>query len=422
MPVLAVARRITLWINANRRYLFAVAIQLAMFPFGHWFDTRVFFGTGAGVAHGLSPYFQYDLADYYDSPSLVGVVGGIGYPPPWALFLAAMYAVAYVPSGNPFVMNFVIKLPIILGNLVLARFVGTTLAKKGCDPATASRAELLVLLNPFLLYTSTFWNMYDTVVAFLMLVSLCLLDQDKPRAAGVALGLSIVLKHLALPLIPLAWLWIVRRPIQTSGRIQRLSAFTSALVGVGIVFVLLPFYILGWSFSGFSAAITYQTVVTGGFTVYNTIPVDLGAPSVLSVLGYLPFIVVVVLYIVLRNRPLNDFRDLTQFAVVILIAFMTTRTFLAEQNLAMIYPLILFPELLSGRGFRDPNRFWILFLTYTLWNSVAIGFTFLIFPNAFDLTVAITTSSIVGSIRQAFLFGCAVVWLLLGWKYIVRRA
>jgi hypothetical protein len=418
----AYAHRAIRWVSTHRRYILAAALQLALFPFGHWYDTRIFFGTGAGVAHGLSPYFLYNLAEYYDSPSLVGVVGGIGYAPPWALFLAAMYYIAYVPTGNPLLMNFAIKIPIITGNLVLARFVGTTLAKKGCDPATASRAELLVLFNPFLLYTSAFWNMYDTLVAFLMLVSLQFLDKDKPFKAGLALGVSIALKHLALPLIPLAYLWIAKRPVPTRDRVDRLSAFTSGLGGVAIVLVLLPFYLFNWPLSRFSAAVTHQTVVAGGFTLYNTIPVDLSAASVLSVLGYLPFIVVVFLFVALRNRRLADFRDLTQFAVIILVGFMTTRTFLAEQNLAVIFPLILFPELLFGRGFRDPNRFWILFLAYTLWNSIAVAFAFLIFPNAFDLTVEITTSAIIGPIRQAFLFGFSVVWLLLGWNYIRKRA
>jgi len=422
MPIQASARRAIRWTSTNRRYLLAAAIQIALFPFGHWYDTRIFFGTGAGVAHGLSPYFVYNLADYYRSPSLVGVVGGIGYAPPWALFLAAMYDIAYVPTGNPLVMNIAIKVPIILGNLLLARFVRTTLAKKGCDSATASRAELLVLFNPFLLYTSTFWNMYDTVVALLMLVSLYLLDQDKTLEAGLALGVSIALKHLAFPLVPLAFLWIIKRPVPAGDRVERVSKFTSGLVGATGALVLLPFFIFDWAVSRFASAVTYQTVAAGGFTLYNTIPINLGDLSVLSVLGYLPFIVVVVMYVALRNRPLTDFRDLTQFAVIILIGFMTTRTFLAEQNLAVIFPLLLFPELLSGRGFRDANRFWILFLIYTLWNSTATGFAFLIFPNAFDLTVAITTSSTFGPIRQTFLFGCALVWLVLGWRYIVRRA
>jgi Gpi18-like mannosyltransferase len=410
------------WVNRNRRYVLAAALQLALFPFGHWYDTRIFFGTGAGVAHGLSPYWRYDLIDYYNSPSLVGIVSGIGYPPLWALFLAAMYDFAYLPSGSPFVMNLTIKLPIIAGNLVLARFVTARLRSEGCDSATASRAELLVLFNPFLLYTSVFWNMFDTLVALFVLVSLHFLDKDRPLAAGLALGFSIALKHLALPLIPLGWLWIARRPLPREGRVQRLATFTSALLGVAIVFVVLPFYLFGWSVSGFSAAVTYQTMVAGGFTIYNTIPLDLGSLSVLSVLGYLPFIAVIGGYIVLRKRPLKDFRDLTEFALIILIVFMTTRTFLAEQNLALIFPLILFPELLNGRGLRVANRFWMLFLVYTLWNSIPIQFSFLIFPNAFNLAAAITTSFPFGLIRQGFLFGCAVLWLLLGWNYIVRHA
>jgi len=393
-----------------------------MFPFGHWYDTRIFFGTGAGVAHGLSPYSQYDLTDYYNSPSLVGIVSGIGYPPPWALFLAAAYRFAYVPTGNPFVMNFAIKLPIIAGNLVLARFVRDKLLKEGCEPGAAFRAEFLVLFNPFLLYTSTFWNMYDTLVALLMLVSLHFLGKDKPVSAGLSLGLSIALKHLALPLIPLAWLWIVRRPLSGEARMKQLATFTSTLLGVGILLVIVPFYAFGWAVSGFSAAVLYQTVATGGFTVYNTIPIDLRTLSVLSVLGYLPFIAVIGGYVALRKKRLSDFRDLTEFALIILIIFMTTRTFVAEQNLAVIVPLIFFPELLSGRGFLTANRLWTLFLVYTLWNSLPIHYAFLIFPNAFDVTVAITTSFPFGVIRQAILFGSAVLWLLIGWNYIWRHA
>jgi Gpi18-like mannosyltransferase len=410
------------WLVRNRYYIASMAVQLALFPFGHWFDTRIFFGTAAGVAHGSSPYSEYDLGEFYNSPSLVGVVSGIGYPPPWALFLAAIYFIVYLPTQNPFAMNLAIKVPIIMGNLLLARFVGRTLVKEGCNPSTASQAELLVLFNPYLLYTSAFWNMYDTFVAYLMLVSFYFLYRDKPIAAGLSLGMSIALKHLALPLIPLAWLWLARRPLGRLERVGRLSLFTSSLLSMAIVFVMLPFYLLNWPVSGFLNAVTYQTVVTGGFTVYNTILINLGSPSLLSVLGYLPFITAMGGYVVLRKRELKTFRDLTMFALLILIAFMTTRTFLAEQNLAVIFPLILFPELLSGRGFRVSNRFWMLFLFYAVWNSVPILFTFLIVPDAFDIAVAITTSVPFGPIRQGILFGSAVVLLLYGWNYILRRS
>ncbi len=416
------ASRVTGWASRNR-YVVAMVLQLSLFPFGHWFDTRIFFGTAAGVAQGQSPYLRdFDLAAYYDSPSLVGMVPGIGYAPPWALFLASMYWIVYVPTRNPLALNFAIKLPIVFGNLLLSRLVKKTLSGKGIEPATASRAELLVLFNPFLIYTSALWNMFDTLVAFLMLLSLAFLDEDKPWHAGIALGLSISLKHLALPLIPLAWLWFARRPTSRRKRWEALTSFTTALLGVEILFVLLPFSVFGWPTSGFAAAVTYQTVATGGFTIYNIIPLNLTTPSILSVLGYLPFVVAIGLYVALRNRPLTEFRQLTQFALVILIGFMTTRTFLAEQNLAVIFPLVLLPELLWGRGFLEANRFWMLFFFYTLWNSVIVLFTFLVFPSAFDVTVAITTSPIFGPIRSVVLFGCVISWLFLGWRYIVRRA
>jgi len=132
--------------------------------------------------------------------------------------------------------------------------------------------------------------------------------------------------------------------------------------------------------------------------------------------------VVLALYIILRNKPLKDFADLTEFALIILIAFMTTRTFVAEQNLALIFPLILFPELLRQRGFLEANRFWRLFMLYTVWDAVFLQFSFLLVPTAFHVTVSITTDPIFGPVRDVVLSGCAALWMILGWRYIVRRA
>ncbi len=411
----------TAWVKRNRFYLLATLLQLALFPFGLWYDTRIYFGTGAGVANGYSPYAQYDLGLYYHSPSLVGVVSGIGYAPPWALFLGAIYVLVYVPTQNVLAMNFAMKIPIIAGNLLLARFVRTALQDHGVNPTTAARAELLVLFNPFLLYTSTFWNMYDTSIALLTLVSLSLLEKDRPVAAGLALGASLALKHLALPLIPLGWLWLWRRSQPTDRRLQGIANYTSALLLSAIGFVFLPFYVFGWRGSGFVAATTYQTVAAGGFTVYNFIQVNLGGGSPLGFLGYLSFAAVIVAYVMLRNRPLRTFLDLTRFALIIMIVFMTTRTFVSDQNLAMIFPLVLFPELLRERGFQKANRFWGVFLVYTLSNSVVTQFPFLLVPDAFTITVGITTNPIFGGIRGVILAGCVLVWIFLGWTYIVRE-
>lgn len=413
--------RIFSWISRNR-YPVALVLQLSLFAFGHWYDTRIFFGTAGGVGHGQSPYLRpFNLGDYYDSPSLRGTAGGIGYAPPWALFLAAMYWLVYVPTQNVLALNFAMKIPSVFGILLMARFVRKTLLNKGIDSVTAARAELLVLFNPFLIYTGPLWNMFDSLVAFLMLLFLSFLDERKPWHAGIALGLSISFKHLALPLVPLGWLWIARMPVTGTERWRAFSSFTSAMLGVGVVCVLLPFYVFGWPTSGFTAAVTHQTVATGGFTVYNLIPVSLTTPSALSILGYVPFVVAAGLYLSRWKRPLTDFRQLAEFALVILIGFMTTRTFLAEQNLAVIFPLVILPELISGRGFAEANRFWTLFFFYTIWNSLIILFTFLIFPDAFDVAVAMTTSPVVGPIRSAVLFGCALLWLFLGWRYILRR-
>ena len=403
-------------------YLLSLELQLLLFPFGHWYDTRIFFGTAAGVAHGMSPYSYFDLGAYYHSASLTGLAPGIGYAPPWAIFLAAMYDIAYVPSQNPLVLNLAIKMPIILGNLFLARFVRTTLQARGCPPDWARRAELLVLFNPFLLYTSTFWNMYDTLVVLLFLYSLDYLEKARHGTAGLLLGISIALKHLALPLVPLGWLWIATRPLPLRDRLRNLASYSTAVLGVAGALAFGPFFVFGWPLSGFEAAAGYQAQVTGGFTLYQFLSVDLSSPTPLALLGYLPAIAVAITYGFLYKTPLKDFADLSQVALIITFVFMTTRTWVSEQNLALVFPLVLFPELLRGHGFRFANSLWIIFFIYTVLNTIPFQFAFLLIPDA-PLTAAnFAGSAILGPLRVAILPGCVVAWMALAWAYVMRNA
>jgi len=417
-------QKVVSWLAAlpqRPEYLAALGIQLLLFPFGHSFDTRVFFGTAAGVAHGMSPYSIFNLGDYYRTESLVGPVPGIGYAPPWALFLAAMYGLAYVPTENPFALNLAIKVPIILSNLLLARFVRKALETRGCSPPWARRAELLVLFNPFLYYTSSFWNMYDTLVALLFLMSLDYLDRQRPAAAGLALGASIALKHLAIPLVPIGWLWIATRAAPSRDRARALVRYNGALLVASGILVLLPFLVFQWPFGGFAAAASYQAQVSGGFSIFRFLPTDFGSSIPLALLGYLPAMAVVAAYAFLYRTPLVDFGDLSQLALVIMIVFMTTRTWVSEQNLAMIFPLVLVPELLKGRGFRLANALGILFLVYAVVNSIPLQFAFLLSPSAPALAESIANSPIFGPLRQLVLPVCVVVWLALGWSYVVKR-
>jgi len=142
--------------------------------FGHAYDQRINMATGYLVASGQDPYIPLDLSGIFHNPAFQGMTT-IGYPPPWPVMLGVIYLCSYAVFHNLLLYNLAIKLPIIAANLGLAYLVRGVLKDCGAEPAVSRKAWIFMLFNPFLLYFTTAWGQFDSLVALLTLAALVLL-------------------------------------------------------------------------------------------------------------------------------------------------------------------------------------------------------------------------------------------------------
>ena len=165
--------------------LSSIVLQLALgLFFGHLYDIRISMATGYLVATGQDPYIAQDLTQIFHNPAFQGMTS-IGYPPPWPLVLGVLYLVTYATTHNLLVYNLAIKLPIIIANICMAYLVKNILENQGLDRTTAHRAWLFLLFNPFLLYFTTAWGQFDSLVALLTLLSLSLVHKQRISISAI---------------------------------------------------------------------------------------------------------------------------------------------------------------------------------------------------------------------------------------------
>ena len=171
--------------------LSSILLQLILgLLFGHAYDIRIFMATGYLVATGQDPYILPDLRTVFQNPAFIGMTS-IGYPPPWPLILGLIYVLSYAPTHNFLIYNLAIKLPIILANLCLAYLVRQILSEQGVSRRITRKVWLFVLFNPFLLYFTTAWGQFDSLVALLTLGSLVLLTKQQLVGSSILLALAI---------------------------------------------------------------------------------------------------------------------------------------------------------------------------------------------------------------------------------------
>jgi len=95
-----------------------------------------------------------------------------------------------------------------------------------------------VLLNPLLIYFGSAWGQFDSIVAFLSLLSLVFLHSGMLKRSAILLALAIALKPIALPILPVAIVFLM-------GKSLRQTINYSVLFITGeFLFCIVPFIIL----------------------------------------------------------------------------------------------------------------------------------------------------------------------------------
>jgi Gpi18-like mannosyltransferase len=356
----------------------AVQVLLGLF-FGHAYDIRIFMATGYLVASGHDPYIVSDLRAVFNNPAFVGMTS-IGYPPPYALLLGLIYLLTYALTHNFLLYNLGIKLPVIIANIFLAYLVRDILRNQAASLKVQRNAWLFMLFNPFLLYFTTAWGQFDSLVALLTLASLVLLSKKRLIVSSILLALAIAFKPTPVPVVLAAVVYLWQAPW------KRLVLFLTTFTLGMLVLCVVPFFVFSWDASPILTGWNNQFTVSGGMaltTLYELIAGTYVLPGAWWLLGVI-WLPAILIGAALMERGDHGFIALLKNSLALILIFYLTRTWLSEQNLVLILPIVLILAALDQLPRLLFYAVWILPLVFTVFNTSPAQLLFPILPNLMD--------------------------------------
>jgi hypothetical protein len=156
--------------------IFGLLIREAFsFWTGHPFDFELWVRLGYAVVHGVNPYAPLPpvtgltFANIY-SPQDSAT---IAYLPFWPLVTGLLYLV-YVAVGfdNRFAYYFLLKQPIIAGDMSLAYLLYSYISSRTSRQGPSLWAARFWALSPFTLIVSGIWGMFDSLSMCFILASI----------------------------------------------------------------------------------------------------------------------------------------------------------------------------------------------------------------------------------------------------------
>ncbi len=204
--------------------LAGLAIRLCIAPFtGHPCDMPLWgtFGKAILVEHA-NPYATFP------------------YPPPWILITGFTYGIYLLLPSEPF-LNFILKLPIILGDILLGITLHAIVQDLSSSRKKANYATALFLLNPYVIWISSVWGMFDALPALCTLLALRSFLKGNEKVSALFLGLGIAFKYYPILLLPVFLIlgWKRERKIDF---ILRYALYA----GLPLIVTSTPFLILDW--------------------------------------------------------------------------------------------------------------------------------------------------------------------------------
>ena len=327
------------YLNGLAKPLLAgLAIREILAPFtGHPFDFEIWVRLGAYIQSGANPY---SLLPYVPNLSFAPYpsMTSISYPPLPAIIFGATYSF-YQLLGSPssLLYYFLLKQPMVVSDLLIAVLLYKLILLRG-DASWARRVATFWIFLPLTIIVSAMWGALDPPALLLVLASLYALETERPLMSAGLLGLAIYLKLMPIILLPV-FLITAALPARTK------ALFTGVAIAVPIAGSAIPFYLLGWSFSGIFSAVSYQGSLPGFggmgiFNVLSLIKVPSGALAFLLSVLWLPALIAAYAYAYIRKA------GLAEALLIAVLLFSVFRTVMPEQW--AIYPLALL-LLLGGR-------------------------------------------------------------------------
>ena len=233
-------KQIGMNIKTVSKYILSFLICLAFAGiFFHDWDGFVLITSAEHFLQGITPYeISQSQVPYTFAPYPPYEQQWYAYPPLPLLLYTPFYAIFHFsPLTDPIIARILIKIPFILGNLLCAYLV-FKLISQNSTLENAKKAETLILFNPFLIFISAIWGMFDIwIVNFILLGVLCL-SHNKWSWSGICFGLACLVKPIPIILAPLflAYIWTQTKSI------TKMMTFLIFTVGT-LILISLPFWL-----------------------------------------------------------------------------------------------------------------------------------------------------------------------------------
>jgi hypothetical protein len=348
----------------RRRYVWiALAIQIGLSVFlAQGYDFRVDYVAGRNITHGLSPYLGGKVSDWM-TLGYGSEVQGIGETPLWALYLGFAY---FLSAGQPFIFNFISKIPIIVANASLAYLAFS----KG------TRGWRFYFLNVYVLTTSVTWGKPDNIATLLAIMAL--IETDSTIGAALLLSTSLMIKPLALAILPAFY---SRSKAKSTIRSAKFTIETICVSGG--IFVA-PFLILRWPLETMTNGFASWFQHSGGFSLFNIVTIATGKEQLPPTLWWAGYLVVagtltLIAYALVRKPQNTLFYALLSSAV-----FFTLRPWNSEPNL-----LILLTVFILLKGDLPSRWLWIIPMFFAIANNALQEQLYLLMPTIEDDLVAL---------------------------------
>lgn len=408
-------------IDRNRAFalLASLSLQSAIGLFlGHQYDLGIFLTAGYVVSKGLAPYGIFPARDIFNIPGSYEQLPGIGYPPLWGLYLGLAYVSVYSPTSNIFLYSLAVKLPSILSNIALAFIVERIALKEGVEEQVSKKTFYFFLFNPFMIYISATWGQFDSLVILTSLVAMNDLFQGRTRRSAFLLALSVSLKIIPLVLGPLFLLFIKR-----NNSMRRNLQFVLIFITCTLLMSYGPFRVFGWDPNIILRNPSYHFQRAGCLTLFNILELLFHATSLprdWEFLGYMWIPSLLLGYYLLSKTSLNSRMDIYRWASSLLFVLMLSRTWVSEQNVILLIPLIMLHAVVNLRRWVFVQLTWIITTMFTILNATPFQMFFLL---------SLEPSNILKMFDQSYLdyrlilrFITVIPWTVLGWSYVRETA
>ncbi len=379
-----------------------IFVRLILMPIsGHFVDIYVWYATVEAIVNngpltfppaGISffpPLWQHYLlipvAYVYDWLAAAFSVSPIPVSSfPSALNFYPANGILYVPG---MMFNFVVKVPFLISDVLVTLVLFKMVVMFTGKQSLAVKAALLWFLNPYLIWISAGWGMWDSVVVLFCIVSLYFLLTNRFVFSSIFLSLAVATKLFpAMFLLPIAvYFFKTRRPDWVKSSFLYYLVFLGALALIflpdlgSLMYFVNMFLVPDAGYTGFALANPIVVPIGFGLTYWSLyLPYQrAGFPVTPEMHTVLPIVslVLVLFSLLLTYRVIAKFSFknrnyalVTTFLLCILAFFLSYRA-ICEQWLVWALPFLV---ILYVGGYVKGWLYWgasFVALLYSVLNS-----------------------------------------------------